>query len=86
MDELELEVKTLIVDALKLEDIDPAEIDSEEPLFGEGLGLDSIDALELGVALRKAFGIKIDSVTDEVKQHFANVRSLARFIQSQRAE
>jgi len=86
MEELELEVKTLIVDALKLEDIDPAEIDSEEPLFGEGLGLDSIDALELGVALRKAFGIKIDSVTDEVKQHFANVRSLARFIQSQRAE
>ncbi len=86
MEELELEVKTLIVDALKLEDIEPAEIDSEEPLFGEGLGLDSIDALELGVALRKAFGIKIDSVTDEVKQHFANVRSLARFIQSQRAE
>ena len=86
MEELELKVKTLIVDALKLEDIDPAEIDSEEPLFGDGLGLDSIDALELGVALRKAFGIKIDSVTDEVKQHFANVRSLARFIQSQRAE
>lgn len=86
MEELELQVKTLIVDALKLEDIEPAEIDSEEPLFGEGLGLDSIDALELGVALRKAFGIKIDSVTDEVKQHFANVRSLARFIQSQRAE
>ena len=86
MEELELEVKTLIVDALKLEDIDPAEIDSEEPLFGDGLGLDSIDALELGVALRKAYGIKIDSVTDEVKQHFANVRSLARFIQSQRAE
>ncbi len=86
MEELELEVKSLIVDALKLEDIEPAEIDSEEPLFGEGLGLDSIDALELGVALRKAFGIKIDSVTDEVKQHFANVRSLARFIQSQRAE
>ena len=86
MEELELEVKTLIVDALKLEDIEPAEIDSEEPLFGEGLGLDSIDALELGVALRKAFGIKIDSVTDEVKQHFANVRALALFIQSQRAE
>lgn len=86
MEELELQVKTLIVDALKLEDIKPDEIDSEEPLFGEGLGLDSIDALELGVALRKAFGIKIDSVTDEVKQHFANVRSLARFIQSQSAE
>lgn len=86
MDELELELKKLIVNALKLEDIEPGEIDSEEPLFGEGLGLDSIDALELGVALRKAFGIKIESVTDDVKQHFANVRSLAKFIQSQRAE
>lgn len=85
MEELERELKTVIVEALKLEDIEPGEIGSEEPLFGEGLGLDSIDALELGVALRKAYGIKIDSVTDEVKQHFANVRTLARFIQSQRA-
>ncbi len=86
MEKLERELKTLIVDALKLEDIAPEEIDSEEPLFNDGLGLDSIDALELGVALRKAYGIKIESVTDDVKQHFANVRSLARFIQSQRAE
>ncbi|CAO3424051.1 phosphopantetheine-binding protein [Azospirillum doebereinerae] len=86
MDELELEVKTLIVNALNLEDIEPNTIDSEEPLFGDGLGLDSIDALELGVALRKAFGIKIESVNDDVKAHFANVRSLAQFIRSQRAE
>lgn len=86
MEKLERELKTLIVDALKLEDIAPEEIDSEEPLFNDGLGLDSIDALELGVALRKAYGIKIESVTDDVKQHFANVRSLACFIQSQRAE
>ena len=86
MEKLERELKTLIVDALKLEDIAPEEIDSEEPLFNDGLGLDSIDALELGVALRKAYGIKIESETDDVKQHFANVRSLARFIQSQRAE
>jgi len=84
MDELELEVKTLIVDALKLEGIEPAEIDSTEPLFVEGLGLDSIDALELGVALRKAYGIKIESVSDDVKAHFASVRSLAAFIRSQR--
>lgn len=86
MEKLERELKTLIVDALKLEDIAPEEIDSEEPLFNDGLGLDSIDALELGVALRKAYGIKIETVTDDVKQHFANVRSLARFIQSRRAE
>ncbi|WP_376962897.1 phosphopantetheine-binding protein [Azospirillum sp. A26] len=85
MEKLERELKTLIVDALKLEDIAPEEIDSEEPLFNDGLGLDSIDALELGVTLRKAYGIKIESVTDDVKHHFANVRALARFIQSQRA-
>lgn len=86
MEKLERELKVLIVDALKLEDIAPEDIDSEEPLFNDGLGLDSIDALELGVALRKTYGIKIESVTDDVKQHFANVRSLASFIQSQHAE
>jgi len=83
MDKLEADIKKLIVDALKLEDISPDEIDSEEALFVEGLGLDSIDALELGVALRKHYGIKIETVTAEVKAHFANVRSLARFVQSQ---
>ena len=83
VDELELELKKLIIEALKLEDIAPQEIDSEEPLFAGGLGLDSIDALELGVALRKIYGFKIESVTEEVKQHFMNVRSLAQFIRSQ---
>ncbi|MBS4045256.1 MAG: acyl carrier protein [Alphaproteobacteria bacterium] len=85
MDDLELEVKRLIVSSLKLEDIKPEEIDSEEALFAEGLGLDSIDALELGVALRKTFNVKFDTVTEEVKAHFANVRSLARFIAAQQA-
>jgi acyl carrier protein len=83
MDDLEAELKQLIVDALKLEDLEPESIVSDEPLFVEGLGLDSIDALELGVALRKRYGIRIESVTDEVKAHFANVRSLARFIRMQ---
>lgn len=77
-------MKVLIIDALNLEDISPDEIDSEEPLFVEGLGLDSIDALELGVAIRKRYGIKIESVNDETRAHFANVRSLAAFIASQR--
>jgi len=86
VDKLEFELKRLIVDALKLEDIAPEEIDSEEPLFEGGLGLDSIDALELGVALRKAYSIKIESVTEEVKLHFMNVRSLAKFIRSQHPE
>jgi acyl carrier protein len=83
VDELEAGLKTLIIEALKLEDLAPDAIDSNEPLFGEGLGLDSIDALELGVALRKRYGIRIESVTEEVKAHFANVRSLAQFIRAQ---
>jgi acyl carrier protein len=84
MSDIEAELKKVIVEALKLEDISPEEIDSEESLFGDGLGLDSIDALELGVAIRKHFGIKIEAVNEEVKGYFANVRSLAQFIQSQR--
>jgi len=82
-DQLELELKKLIVNALKLEGIAPEEIDSEESLFAGGLGLDSIDALELGMALRNVYDLKIESVTEEVKQHFMNVRSLAQFIRSQ---
>ena len=85
-DGLELEIKKLIIEALKLEDVAPEQIDSGEPLFGNGLGLDSIDALELGVILRKRYGIKIATVTDEVKAHFANIRNLARFITSQREQ
>ena len=84
MDSLELELKKLIIEALHLEDITPEQIDSNEPLFNEGLGLDSIDALELGVVLRKNYGIKIATVTEDVKAYFANIRSLARFIEIQR--
>ena len=84
MDELELELKKLIIDALHLEDITPEEIDSAEPLFGDGLGLDSIDALELGVVLRTKYAIKIATVTEDVKVHFSSIRNLARFISSQR--
>ncbi|MGA3002562.1 MAG: phosphopantetheine-binding protein [Acetobacteraceae bacterium] len=83
MDELEAEIKKMLVEALKLEDLTPDEIASDEPLFGDGLGLDSIDALEIGVELRKRYGIRIESVTEDVKAHFANVRSLAQFIRSQ---
>ena len=84
MDNLEAELKVLIVEALKLDELEPESIASDEPLFVEGLGLDSIDALELGVALRKRYGIRIESVTAEVKAHFASVRSLAQFIRTQR--
>jgi acyl carrier protein len=86
VDNLELELKKLIVDTLKLEGIAPEDIDSEESLFAGGLGLDSIDALELGVALRKVYSLRIEAVTEEVKRHFMNVRSLAQFVRSQQVE
>ncbi|OIR10099.1 acyl carrier protein [mine drainage metagenome] len=84
MSDLEQELKHLIVEALKLEDITADEIDSEEALFGTGLGLDSIDALELGVAIRQRYGIRIEAVNADVKAHFASVRRLAAFITAQR--
>lgn len=84
MEELELELKRLIVSSLSLEDIAPEEIDSGEPLFGEGLGLDSIDGLELGMAIRKNYGLKIEAMNDELRRIFANVRSLAAYIASQK--
>jgi acyl carrier protein len=84
MGSLELELKQLIVSALSLEEIKPEEIDSDEPLFGDGLGLDSIDGLELGMAIRKAYGLKIEAKKEEVREIFFNVKSIAAFIASQR--
>jgi acyl carrier protein len=86
MNNLELDIKKLIVDALHLEDIRPEDIDSDEPLFGDGLGLDSIDGLELGMALRKAYGLKIETANEEVRRHFATVRSMASFVITQREQ
>lgn len=80
--DLRRDLKRMIVEVLKLEDLRPEEIDDAEPLFDDGLGLDSIDALELGVAIRKNYRIKIETITDEVKAHFRTVESLARFIHS----
>ncbi len=81
MDALEAELKTLIVEALYLEDISPEEIGSEEPLFSdEGLALDSIDALEIGVELKKKYSIEIDPDDENLKTYFATVRSLATFV------
>ncbi len=59
MDDLKRQIKEVIVSSLQLEDVKPEDIDDAEPLFGTGLGLDSIDALELGVALKKKFGVKL---------------------------
>jgi len=83
MSELENRICRLIVDVLNLEDIAPGDINIDEPLFGDGLGLDSIDALEIGMEIQKTFGIKIDTQQEDVAAHFASVRALARFIAQQ---
>ena len=85
MSALQLEIKNLIIEALGLEDITPADIGDDLTLFGEGLGLDSVDALELGLALQKRFGIKIDADAKDTRKHFANVASLAAFVSAQKA-
>ncbi len=84
MASLESELKSLIVSALNLEDLAPEDIDSDEPLFGDGLGLNSIDGLELGMAIRKVYGIKIEAKKEEVRRIFFNVKSIAAFIASQK--
>jgi acyl carrier protein len=85
-DELKVEITQLIIDALKLEDLSIEDVDPQMPLFGEGLGLDSIDALELGIALQKKYNIKIDSNDEHTKQQFATVETLAKFVQDHRGE
>ena len=62
----------------------PDEIDTQAPLFGDGLGLDSIDALELGLALKKQYGVILSAENQEMREHFYSVESLARFISVQR--
>ncbi len=80
MEQLKQEIKEVIINSLQLEDIKPENIVDAEPLFGEGLGLDSIDALELGVALKKKFGIKFSGESTENKKYFASVNALAEYI------
>jgi acyl carrier protein len=78
--DLHREIKQLIIDALGLEDISAQDIGDEQILFGEGLGLDSVDALELGLAIQKKYGIKIDADAKDTRNHFTNVASLAAFV------
>ena len=85
MTNLPTELKQLVIDSLGLEDITTDDIEFEAPLFGDGLGLDSVDALELGLAVQKKYGIKIDAESKDVRSHFASINSLAEFIQSQQA-
>ncbi|MCI5888782.1 MAG: phosphopantetheine-binding protein [Brachyspira sp.] len=79
---LEDEIKELIIKSLELEDILPDDINEEEPLFIDGLGLDSIDALELGMALKKKYNLTLSSDKKENQKHFYSVKTLADFIRS----
>lgn len=83
--ELESEIRELIVDALELRDVKPGEIDGDAPLFVEGLGLDSIDALELAIAIDKKYGVKIKAEDEATRDVFRSVRALAAHVASARS-
>ncbi len=80
MNDLKVELKQLIIKELDLEDIEVSDIQDDEALFVDGLGLDSIDALELGLILKKHYNIKIDANSEEIKQHFSSINALSAFI------
>lgn len=84
LEETDQKVKEIIVSSLDLEDVSPSDIDTEAPLFGEGLGLDSIDALELGMAIKREFGISFSKDPAENKRVFRSVRTLAAHIMEQK--
>ena len=79
-EDLELEIKQLIIEALMLEDLTPGDIDTEAPLFNEGLGLDSIDALDLAMTLEERYGVRGSENSGENRRRFASVRALAAFV------
>ena len=82
-EELIPEIKQMIIDSLRIEGMSPEEIETDTPLFGEGLGLDSIDALQLVVAMEKQFGVIVPDAATGSKV-FASVRSMADFISENR--
>ncbi|RPH30016.1 acyl carrier protein [Buttiauxella warmboldiae] len=84
MESLESDIKQLIIDTLNLEEIGVDEIESEAALFGhDGLGLDSIDALELGLAVKKRYGVVLSAENEAMREHFYSVARLAAFIDTQ---
>lgn len=86
MEELILELKKKIIEALNLEEMTPEQIDADSPLFGEeGLGLDSIDTLELIVLMEKSYGIKLSSPS-EGKVIFKNIRTIAEYVSANRTK
>ena len=85
-EEIESKLKDVIVSSLDLEDLTAADIATDAPLFGDGLGLDSIDALELGMAVKKTFGVTFASDPAENKKIFYSVKTLADFIERQKKD
>jgi len=83
MEELLLKIKEQVIEVLNLEDIEPEDIDTDAALFGDGLGLDSIDALELIVLLEKQYGIKIEDPKDG-KKIFYSIRTIAEYIEEKK--
>jgi acyl carrier protein len=83
MEALILKLKKEIMDILNLEEVTPEDIGPDDPLFGEGLGLDSIDALEIMVLLEKNYGLKIEDPKTEGPKIFYSLRTLAEFVRDQ---
>ncbi|MHB8418411.1 MAG: phosphopantetheine-binding protein [Myxococcales bacterium] len=84
MDELEVELKKLIVEVLLLKDLRPEDIDSQTPLLVDGLGFDSIDALELALAIGKRYGVKFRTDEAQNRAAFSSVHALAAFVRENR--
>ncbi len=84
--QLETEIKRIIIDSLMLEDVTVEEIDTDGALFDTGLGLDSIDALEIAIALENSFGVTVEDDPEKNQELFASVRSLARFVNENRTQ
>lgn len=80
----QLELASLLVDCLNLEGVEPAAIDADAPLFGEGLGLDSIDALEIALAIAKRYGFQLHSDDAANKRVFASLRELSAHVEQHR--
>ncbi len=88
MEDLNTQIKNVLIRALELEDIAAEDIDDDAPLFGpgKGLGLDSIDALELGIAVKDNFGVSFSTVNEETRKHFASINALAAYIKENKKD
>lgn len=88
MEDLNTQIKNVLIKSLELEDIAAEDIDDDAPLFGpgKGLGLDSIDALELGIAIKDNFGVSFSTVNKETRKHFASINALAAYIKENRKD